>query len=257
MSPNRHLDVTVADVPVIGSAEMFAPGILPSHIHKDRAQLLYVARGILNVATPTGRWILPAGRALWIAPAAEHGLDMPRPIALSVLFLNPAFPGLPDWRGCKVVNVTPLLRELITLSLTWPLAYAPNSAEGRMARVLVDQLAVMDQAPVDLPEPRDPRAVRMAQLAREDVADRRPLSVLAPLAGASPRTVERLFAAETGMSFGAWKQRHRLIVALERLANGEGVAAAGYAVGYESPSSFIAAFKGVFAKTPGRYFEPD
>ncbi len=212
---------------------------------------------MMNVTTPAGRWILPAGRALWIAAGTEHGLHVRRPVDLEVLYLRPSMDGLPPWTGCMVVNVTPLLRELIAACIALPWDYPTQSAAGRLARVLIDQLAAMSQAPVDLPEPTDPRAVRMAQLARQDLTDRRPLAALAPLAGASSRTVERLFVAETGMSFGAWRHRLRLIVALEHLAEGESVASASYAVGYDNPSSFIAAFRAMFGKTPGRYFDDD
>jgi len=217
---------------------------------------MYAVRGMMHVTTRLGRWILPAGRALWIAAGTEHGLDVHRPVMLDNLYLDIAMPGLPRWPGCTVVNVSPLLRELIAASIRQRQDYSATSAEARLASVLVDRLAAMAHAPVDLPEPRDPRAVRIAELARENAGDRRPLAILAPMAGASPRTIERLFSSETGMSFGAWRHRHRLIVALERLAEGDGVASAGFSVGYDSPSSFIAAFKAMFGKTPGTYFDP-
>ena len=38
------------------------------------------------------------------------------------------------------------------------------------------------------------------------------------LAGASPRTLKRLFQSETGLSFGQWRRQVRLIAALEMLA---------------------------------------
>lgn len=230
-------------------------GFLPNHVHTEQAQLMYAERGMMNVTTPVGRWILPAGRALWIAAGTEHGLEVRRPVSLSILYLRHEMPGLLAWKGCMVVNVTPLLRELIDVCTVLPSSYVPDSAEGRIARVLVDQLSGMARAPVDLPQPRDSRARKVAQLATEDPADRRPLQELAKLAGGSTRTIERLFVTETGMSFGAWRHRLRLIVALERLAEGQSVAAAGDAVGYDNPSSFIAAFRAMFGNTPGRYFD--
>jgi AraC-like DNA-binding protein len=255
MSQPRQPDPADAGAPLVGLSVVHPAGVLPAHVHHDHAQLMYAAHGILNVTTALGRWILPPGRALWIAAGTEHGLEVRRPVTLNVLFLRTSMERLPDWSGCLVVNVTPLLRELITASVGFAWDYPSDSAAARLSRVLIDQLSVMSQAPVDLPEPKDPRAVRVAQLVREEVADRRPLAVLAPLAGASTRTIERLFATETGMSFGAWRHRHRLIIALELLAQGGSVADAGYAVGFESPSSFIAAFRAMFGITPGRYFD--
>jgi AraC-like DNA-binding protein len=90
---------------------------------------------------------------------------------------------------------------------------------------------------------------------RADPADRRPLAALAAAAGASHRTIERLFAAETGMSFGRWRVRQRMIAALEQLAHGDSVSNVADAVGYQTPSSFIAAFRDSFGTTPTAYFQ--
>jgi AraC-like DNA-binding protein len=243
--------------PVCGLAMAQDPGSLAQHTHENRAQLIYASSGMIHVTTRAGRWVLSPGRALWIEAGTAHGLEVRRPVTLNILYLDPDFEGLPSWRGCKVVTVTPLLRELVSAAITFPWDYAVGSACTRLSRVLVDQLGEMEQAPVDLPEPTDPRAVRVADIVRRDPADRTPLSNLAPMAGASTRTVERLFLTETRMSFGAWRQRLRLIIALERLAQGESVASVGFAIGYENPSSFINAFRATFGKTPGTYFDPE
>jgi len=114
---------------------------------------------------------------------------------------------------------------------------------------------VHGQAPLELPELSDPRAERVAAMLRADPADRRPLAELASAAGASHRTIERLFASETRMSFGRWRVRHRMIAALEQLAHGDSVSNVAYAAGYETPSSFIAAFRASFGTTPTAYFQ--
>ncbi|MFT7465349.1 MAG: hypothetical protein ACI9EF_003714 [Pseudohongiellaceae bacterium] len=59
---------------------------------------------------------------------------------------------------------------------------------------------------------------------------------------------------ETGATFGRWRQRARLLEALRRLASGEPVITTAIAVGYDSPSAFIAMFKRTLGKTPSRYF---
>ncbi|WP_158638049.1 AraC family transcriptional regulator [Sphingomonas ginsenosidivorax] len=242
--------------PLCGLALAQDPGVLAEHTHDDRTQLIYASRGMVHVTTRAGRWILSPGRALWIEAGTAHGLEVRRPVDLSILYLDPTTTGLPEWRGCKVVTVNPLLRELVATAIKMPWDFKPDSSSARLMRVLIDQLGEMQQAPVDLPEPRDPRAVRVADLARHSPADRTPLSRLAPIAGASTRTIERLFLAETQMSFGAWRQRLRHVIALELLAQGEGVASVSFAVGYENPSSFIASFRSTFGKTPGTYFDP-
>ncbi|MEO1277770.1 MAG: AraC family transcriptional regulator, partial [Planctomycetota bacterium] len=65
----------------------------------------------------------------------------------------------------------------------------------------------------------------------------------------------RLFSEQTGMAFGRWRTRARLIAALQRLAQGEPVGLVASHVGYERVSAFIAMFKRELGQTPGRYFD--
>jgi AraC-like DNA-binding protein len=72
-------------------------------------------------------------------------------------------------------------------------------------------------------------------------------------AGISPRTLARRFAGETGFSFTAWRQRMRLLRALELLAIGKPVSTVAIDLGYQNVSAFIALFKRTLGMTPGQY----
>jgi AraC-like DNA-binding protein len=85
-------------------------------------------------------------------------------------------------------------------------------------------------------------------------SDTRSITELSKLAGASKRTVERLFKVETGLGFGKWRQQVRLGHALRLLAAGDPVTTVAMEVGYDSISAFISAFRMTFGKTPGQYF---
>ncbi|MDR7052942.1 AraC-like DNA-binding protein [Pseudomonas koreensis] len=123
-----------------------------------------------------------------------------------------------------------------------------------MGTVLLDHLALLQHEAFFLPEPVDKRAVKAAKLIKGNPNDTRPLKDIAYQVGASPRTLERLFSSETGMGFGAWRLRLRLMIALESLAAGESVTSTAAAIGYESSSSFIAVFRSVFGCSPMKYF---
>jgi len=73
------------------------------------------------------------------------------------------------------------------------------------------------------------------------------------IAGASSRTLARLFERETGMRFVDWRQQARLARALVGLAEGRDVASVARAVGYESVSAFTAMFRRVLGRTPSNY----
>jgi transcriptional regulator GlxA family with amidase domain len=118
-----------------------------------------------------------------------------------------------------------------------------------LLELLLDELAVL---PLDLPMPRDERALRAARHVRETLDGAHTLAGLAKQAGASARTLERLFRAETGLSFGAWRQRARLLRALQLLADDVSVTRTAMSVGYDSMSAFVAAFRRTIGTTPGR-----
>jgi len=112
---------------------------------------------------------------------------------------------------------------------------------------------VVESIPVQLPRPYDPRAKKLVERLFADPSDQRPLSDLSSESGASKRTMQRLFVEETGMSFSKWRQRQRLIGAMQRLTAGEAVTSAALESGYNSTSAFIAMFRKQLGMTPTRY----
>jgi AraC-like DNA-binding protein len=83
-----------------------------------------------------------------------------------------------------------------------------------------------------------------------DPADTRDLSGYATIAGASVRTLARLFRTETGMSFQQWRRQLRMTEALAQIAQGVPPVRVAAAVGYASVPAFGAAFRETFGTTP-------
>jgi AraC-like DNA-binding protein len=157
-------------------------------------------------------------------------------------------------RECSVVNVPPLLRELILHTVDIGMLNRTIPAHGRLIGVLVDQLKVLSTVPLQLPQPADPRARKAAELLKAAPGRRLTLRAIAKKAGASTRTLERLFRSDTKMTFAKWRERLRLLHALRLLAAGEGVTNAALEVGYANPSAFIVMFRRAFGTTPSRYY---
>ena len=85
--------------------------VVPPHRHL-RAQLLYAASGIMTVITEEGTWTVPPQQAVWIPSDVGHEVHMPVAVSMRSLYIHPSsVADLPA--DCKVVEVTPLLRELI------------------------------------------------------------------------------------------------------------------------------------------------
>src|SRR5262245_43150416 len=90
----------------------YAPGAkLPVHYH-DWAQLIYASSGVMSVHTEAGSWVVPAQRAVWVPAEVRHRIDMSGPVAMRTLYLSPALAPF-GLRECAVLNVAPLLRELV------------------------------------------------------------------------------------------------------------------------------------------------
>lgn len=246
-------DPDLASAPVVGQPEQWMPATVEPHVHM-RHQLIYASRGVVHMNTSVGEWILPPSRALWIAGGVEHSLLVKRPASLHVLYIAPDRYNLPGIELCGVVEITPLVRELIAACTALPWDYQPETDSSRLVQVLMDRVQLLQHAPLDLMMPSDPRALRMVEILKRDPGSRRSLAELAREAGASGRTIERLFTQETQLAFGAWRHRHRMLYALERLAYGQNVTNVALEAGYESPSSFIAAFRIMFGTTPSKYF---
>jgi len=99
--------------------------------------------------------------------------------------------------------------------------------------------------------PSDPRALSAADWVLKSPADGATAQALARRCGLSARTLERLFRAETGMRFGLWRQKARLLESVRVLVEGGSVTDAALESGYASVSAYIAAFKQTFGCTPG------
>lgn len=218
-------------------------------------QLVCATRGVLTVRTEQCAWVVPPHRAVWIPAGFEYRLEMSGVVAVRMLYMRPRKRGDPSFpRDCSVVNVTPLLRELIQRTVSVGALDATIPEQKRLIGVILDELKVLIAVPLQLPLPRDSRAAQFAALANRDTGVLSTENLLRKCA-TSRRTMERLFRAETGMSLGQWQRRQTLLHALRRLAAGENVSGIAGELGYSSASAFIAMFRRELGQTPKRYFE--
>lgn len=240
--------------PILTLTRNYAAGhLIPLHFHR-RDQLVFASRGVMTVTAGHGAWVVPAWRAVWIPEKTPHTIAMSGAVAMRTLYFKPGLAkSLP--RDCRVVNVPALLRELILHACSCGSLGRRIPWQRHLTDVILDQLRVARVAPLQLPLPEDPRALRVSERLLADPANSRPLAQIARSSGASRRTIERLFVAETGMTFGRWRQQLRLMQAMRLLGEGAKVTHAALESGYSTPSAFIAAFRKTLGSTPARYFQ--
>ena len=227
--------------------------VIPLHFH-DRDQLVYASQGVMTVLTAAGIWVVPKLRAVWIPASVPHSISMSGKVAMRTLYLRPRLARtLP--RECCVVNVSPLLRELILHACGFQRLRKKVARQSHLIDAIVDQLEAIRTVPLQLPHLSDPRAGRVAATLLSDPSSARTLAQLCKQAGASKRTVERLFLEEAGMTFGKWRQQLRLMQAVRLLASGAPVTQVALEAGYSTPSAFISMFRKLLGTTPSLYFE--
>ncbi|MES2940273.1 MAG: helix-turn-helix transcriptional regulator [Pseudomonadota bacterium] len=228
--------------------------------HHAWAQLAYCASGIIQVtaavrddAPEEVTYIVPPSRAVWIAPGARHSVHVLEAAQLRTLYID-ASATPPGWRGCRMLVVSSLLRELVQALDTPPLV---PQREALLARLVLDELAHADTQALGVPLPPsqggDKRLRALCDAVLRDPGRRATLAQWANSVGASERTLARLFRDELGTSYQQWRQQAVLAQALPMLARGTSVSRVAAATGYASESAFTAMFKGAMGQPPSQF----
>jgi AraC-like DNA-binding protein len=222
------------------------------HIHR-KAEILLIMRGSAMCESADGLWIVPPQCALWVPGGVPHNAT-DKPLEGYCLFVDPdAAPFMPD--ACCTVSVSPLLRELIKHCATMSPHYDVDGPEGKIVSVLLDQLSKAPIEELSFPMPKDSRLRKIAEKLMETPSKRLTVTEWSRAIGMSERTLARLILAETGMSFGQWRQQLHIILALQWLTGGASVQAVSIDLGYESASSFVYMFRKTMGASPARYIQ--
>jgi AraC-like DNA-binding protein len=197
-------------------------------------------------------WMIPPGRAVLIPAGVLHSIRMWGEVAMRSLYFPVDAPAPVFAVGtCRVISVSALLRELILRVADLCALDSRVAAEARLMSVLMDELDAASIEPLMLPLPADARALKAAECVLKEPANTATATALARRSGLSTRTLERVFRAETGMRFGLWRQKAKLLESVRVLVEGRSVTDAAMESGYSSVSAYIAAFKKTFGYTPG------
>jgi AraC-like DNA-binding protein len=254
LSPIRQAEmhpVETADRPVVGYAKDYPAGLMADAHSHPRGQLIYAVSGVMHVETETASYIIPPNTALLMPADTEHAIYMDGPVAMRALFLRrAAASGICD--DCKVISVSPLLRELILAACSEPLDWDMNGRGRHVTSLALGEIDRSSVLPLDLPLPSDARLRRVIDAMRAKPNNSNSLEDWAQVANASERTLARLFRKETGLSFRQWRQQARLTAALRALCVGESLTKAAAIAGFESQPAFGAAFRRFFGITPGQ-----
>jgi len=215
------------------------------HVH-SWSQIVFAEAGLMRLVAGRDEFVIPPSMAVRVPAGVRHEIRMESETRLRTLYIAPPLDAGGDMR---VLAVSGFFRELIRRVVALAPLRTDDSEHAAFAAIVLRELREAASLPLALRRPQDPRAARAADLAAARVS----LAHIARDAGASVRTLQRLFLDETGMSFAQWRTQQRLLAATAALAGGANVARAAESAGYESVSAFVAAFRRQFGNTPGKW----
>lgn len=222
-------------------------------------QIVFSHSGHFTALSSSQAWTIPAHRALSVPDGTRLRIHTGRRCAIRCLYLRTELQVIgPDVR---VVGLGALSSELLARAVATSPMDLTTPADAALITLLEAQLANEPDAPLRLPLPQDPVAHAVASAITRDPGTS--LAAVLEGAGASRRTIERRFRSETAMSLGQWRRRARVLAAVAMLADGNSVTRVASAVGYATPSSFVAAFRSelhapprAFMRDSGQTTEP-
>jgi AraC-like DNA-binding protein len=228
---------------------------LDTHMHRE-AQLVYAAKGTMQVTTPKGRWLVPPDRAVWVPARLEHSIDVLADIEMRTLYFDLGW--LAKERrstslGAEfVVRVSRLLHESILALFD---GRNDSARTDLLIRLVILELHQAEDPATFIPLPHEQRCRRAAERVLADPTKSYEIDDLAREVGTSARTLSRLFSMETQLSFKSWCQRARIAAAIERLSMQPGLPVKQLAadLGYASFPAFSHAFRQVTGKTPTEF----
>jgi len=224
------------------------------HFH-DVHEIEYACRGMVEVKTEAGHYLLPPHQAAWIPAGLHHQTTLNAGVqTLAVLFE----PGLVPMAGdrVRIIAVAPLLREMMLYSARWPISRTESGVEAdsffqTLGYVVAD--ALDDEKPLHLPVSSDPVVTAAADFTRARL-DYVTVSDVTRAVGVSERTLRRIFNASLGMSWRSYLLRARVLRSMALLAQPDrSVLEVSIAVGFDDVGAFARSFARHCGETPSAY----
>lgn len=235
------------------------------------AQVAMSTDGVIRMTAGRSTYIVPPSRALWIPPDVEHVVTVLEDAELRTVYVHPSarlagLKGAPAypvrrWPQCKVLEVSPLLRELVPhLDVRpdpLPSDAPPDPRQAAIATLVLDELARAAPVRLGVDLPADKRLRACCEAAVADPARWARVDDWAERLGVSARTLARLFRSELGCSFGQWRQQVLLAQALTMAARGRPMLHIASELGYANASAFTAMVRRAVGQPPSRFFAAD
>lgn len=224
------------------------------HFH-DVHEIEYACRGMVEVETQAGHYLLPPHQAAWIPAGLHHQTTLIAGVqTLAVLFEPGLVPAAGD--RVRIIAVSALLREMMLYSARWPISRTESGAEAdsffQTLGYVVGE-ALDDERPLHLPVSSDPIVAAAADYTRAHLECVTVKDVTRAV-GVSERTLRRIFNSRLGMSWRSYLLRARVLRSMALLAQPDrSVLEVSIAVGFDDVGAFARSFARHCGETPSAY----
>lgn len=225
------------DWPVIAMAKEFPAKARTERHHHDRGQLLFATRGLMTANTASGTWLVPRGHALWMPANLKHDVSMHGDVSMRTAYVREAEAARLS-AGCRVLKVGILLEGAL-IELAHEVRRSRRTERtNHLIWLVLDEIHRAPSTAFVLPLPQDARLVRLARALVSCPGSSRTIDQWCNAVGMSRRTMTRLFRFQTGISFGDWRRRLRLLSAAAQISDGAPLAKVATSLDYGSVAAF-------------------
>ncbi|KAF1025505.1 MAG: HTH-type transcriptional regulator NimR [Acinetobacter bereziniae] len=188
----NNYDHGFLDYPVFAFSEKYTHGHVEDWHSHDRIQLIHTLTGVIRVQTTEGTWVTPPGRGVWIPAYKLHALHISGDVQAYGVFIAPhARDQLVN--QCRVVAISPLLKELIRHAMQVQSPIQAYSREHRLLELILDEVELLHVLPFNLPEPQNIKLKKLCDTIKNDLAQEWSLAHAAAFLHISPKTLTRHF----------------------------------------------------------------
>ncbi|MGH8038386.1 MAG: helix-turn-helix domain-containing protein [Stenotrophomonas sp.] len=205
------------------------------------AQMVFSEHGTVRVQADRKMFTVPPWSAVWIPAGTLHLAVVAQEATLIAVHLLTDPGGRQDqggWKVCQVLQVRPLLRELVKAICEDEHGALPSERYANVVELVMIELRTAPRIALGISMPEDKRLRSVCEAFLADARQDRALAEVARSAGASVSTINRLFQSELGCSFAGWRKQVLLARAFALAAEGSSVSHIAMDLGYSSVSSF-------------------
>jgi AraC-like DNA-binding protein len=224
------------------------------HFH-DVHEIEYACRGMVEVETEAGHYLLPPHQAAWIPAGLRHKTTLNAGTQTLAVLLEPGLVPVAGDR-VRIIAVSPLIREMMLYSVRWPISRSEPAAGAdpffqALGNVVAE--ALDDEMPLNLPVSNNPVVAAATEYTRAHL-DYVTVGDVTRAIGVSERTLRRIFGTHLGMSWRSYLLRARVLRSMTMLAESDrSVLEVSIAVGFDDVGAFARSFARHCGETPSAY----